>query len=392
MKLANRMDNIAPYLFAKVEQRIRETEARGTPVLNLGPGSPDMAPPDWITGAMIEASQVPEHHRYPSYTGSPRLRQAWADYYEERFGVRLDANQEVLPLIGSKEGVGHVALALVDPGDVVLVPDPGYPTYSSGTVLAGGTSCAMPLLEENDFLPDLEAIPVEVLERASAMWLNYPNNPTGATAPLEFYEKVVALARKHDFAVLSDNPYAEITFDGYRAPSFLQVPGAMDVGIEINSLSKTYNMAGWRIGAAVGNRSLINGLMRVKSHLDSGIFFPLQAGAIAALEGDQRWILERNHIYQRRRDVAVAGLNKAGFATMSPKASLYVWPRVPEGQDASALALRFLDEAGVWITPGEAFGASGKPFMRISLCASEETLTEAIQRVGRVMREVSSNG
>ncbi|MDQ4075223.1 MAG: aminotransferase class I/II-fold pyridoxal phosphate-dependent enzyme, partial [Chloroflexota bacterium] len=261
MKVANRMKNVPPYIFASVAQRIREKEAQGITVLNLGAGNPDMPPPAWIIDAMCEASRQPQHHRYPGYTGSSELRRAWAHYYASRFGVTLDPDSEVLPLIGSKEGVAHIALALVDPGDLVLVPDPGYPTYATGTILAGGTTFPMPLSEDNDFLPDLDAIPTEVLDRSVAIWLNYPNNPTGAVAPLAFYERVIALARKHDFAVLSDNPYADVTYDGYCAPSFLQVPGAKEVGIEINSVSKTYNMAGWRVGVAVGNPMLINALM-----------------------------------------------------------------------------------------------------------------------------------
>ncbi len=380
------MTQIPAYVFASVAQRIRDKEAQGTPVIDLGAGSPDMPPPDWIVDAMCEASRVPANHRYPSYVGLPALRRAWADYYAARFGVTLDPEREVLPLIGSKEGVGHVALALVDPGDVVLVPDPGYPTYVTGTILAGGTPYTMPLLEENNFLPDLDAIPAEVLGRTVAMWVNYPNNPTGAVAPLAFYERVVALARQYDFAVLSDNPYADTGYDGYRAPSFLEAEGAREVAIEINSLSKTYNMAGWRVGAAVGNATLVNALMRVKSHVDSGIFNPVQAGAIAALEGDQEWIAGRNQIYQRRRDVAVAGMRAAGFTVASPPAALYVWARVPDGHRGADLALRFLDEAAVWITPGEAFGQWGAPYMRLSLCASEEAMAEAMRRVGRIMR------
>lgn len=385
MKLASRMERIPPYVFAGVEKRIQEKEAQGVRVLNLGIGSPDLAPPDWITEVMIEASREPKHHRYPSYTGAPALRQAWADYYAARFGVTLHPDREVLPLIGSKEGIAHVALALVDPGDVVLVPDPGYPAYAMGTILAGGTPYPMPLREENGFLPDLDTIPEAVLERAVAIWLNYPNNPTGATASLPFYEQVVAFAQRYDFAVLSDNPYAEITFGDYRAPSFLEAPGAMEVGLEINSLSKTYNMAGWRVGAAVGNATLVNALMRVKSNVDTGIFYPLQAGSIAALTGNQGWIRERNALYQQRRDAAVAGLRAAGFAVQVPDASLYVWPRLPTGHEAAPLALRLLDEAAVWLTPGEAFGAAGSAYMRLSLCAPEEAIVEGLARVRQVV-------
>lgn len=385
MKLANRMNQIPPYVFAAVAERIREKEAQGIEVLNLGIGSPDMAPPSWITEVMIEASLVSKHHRYPGYVGSPELRGAWASYYEGRFGVTLDPKREVLPLIGSKEGIAHVALALVDVGDVVLVPDPGYPTYRMSTIMAGGTPVSYRLDKKNNFLPDLDAIPTELLDRAVAIWLNYPNNPTGAIAPLDFYAKVAALAQKHNFAVLSDNPYADITYDGYRAPSFLEAPGAKEVGIEINSLSKTYNMAGWRVGAAVGNPTLVNALMRVKSNIDTGIFYPLQAGAAAALTGDQSWIAERNAIYQKRRDIGVAGLRAAGFTVEPPAASLYLWPQVPAGIDATELANHLLDNAAVWISPGEAFGPSGKHFMRLALCTSAEALEEALKRVREVM-------
>lgn len=385
MNLADRMNNIPPYVFAVVAERIREKKAQGIDILNLGIGSPDMGPPNWITEVMIDATLKMENHRYPGYAGSPLLRQAWASYYQTRFNVELHPDKEVLPLIGSKEGIPHMALALVGQGDIVLVPDPGYPVYNVSTILAGGTPYTMPLLEENNFLPDLDAIPADVLERTVAMWLNYPNNPTGAIAPIEFYEKVVYYAKKYDFSVLSDNPYADITFDGYRAPSFLEAPGAMDVAIEINSLSKTYNMAGWRVGTAVGNADLIHALLRVKSNVDTGIFYPLQAGAAAALTGDQSWVGERNKIYKKRRDIAVSALRDAGFTVNTPVASLYVWPRVPEGYNANDLAWHLFDNANVWITPGEAFGAAGKDFMRLALCTDAETLASGLERVKAVM-------
>ena len=388
-RLAQRMTDVPPYLFVAAERRIRQKEQEGVAVVNLGAGSPDLPPPDWITDAMVAASRVPAHHRYPSYSSTPELRRAWAEHYRQRFDVELDPHSEVLPLIGSKEGIAHLAFALVDPGDLVLVPDPAYPAYAVGTRLAGGTPYPMPLHQANGYLPDLDAIPVEVLERAVAMWINYPNNPTAAVAPWTFYERVIDLAHRHDFVVLSDNPYAEVTFDGYEAPSLLQVPGALEVGLEINSLSKTYNMAGWRIGAAVGNSELIQALLTIKSNVDTGIFYPLQAGAVAALTGDQTWIEERNEIYQRRRDTAMEGLRAAGFQVERPAATLYVWPRLPDGISGTDLAIRMLEEAAVWMTPGEAFGEHGRGYMRLSLCTTEEKIREALERVEDLMHLVA---
>jgi LL-diaminopimelate aminotransferase len=385
MQLAERLEAIPPYIFAAVDREIRAREARGVKITNLGIGSPDLSPPDFIVEAMIDSMRQPASHRYPSYIGQPALRRAMADYYASRFGVTLDPESQVLPLAGSKEGIAHVALVLVDPGDVVLVPDPGYPTYAMGTLLAGGSPHYMPLRAENGFLPDLDAIPVEVLERAVAMWVNYPNNPTGAIAPLEFYERVVALARRHNFVVLSDNAYADITYDGYQAPSFLQVEGAVEVGVEFYSLSKSYNMAGERVGMAVGNAKLIAALSNVKSNVDTGIFTPVQVGAITALTGPQAWLAERNAIYAARRDVAVAGLRAAGFAVEAPKAALYVWPRIPAGWTSGDLAMKLLDEARVWLTPGTAFGPSGEGFMRLSFCTDERVVREALGRVAEVL-------
>ncbi len=382
IRIADRMNNIPPYIFAAVSKLIAAKQAEGVDVINLGIGSPDLTPPQFIIDAMKEAAEEAISHRYPSYFGLPELRQAIADWYAARFGVSLDSNREVVPLIGSKEGIANMAQVMIDPGDVALVPDPGYPTYSKGTLLASGEVHYMPLLEKNGFLPDLEAIPAGVLRSARCIWVNYPNNPTGALAPLSWFEELIAFARENDIAVMADNPYSDVTFDGYVAPSFLEVEGARDVGVEFNSLSKLYNMAGWRVGMAVGNETIIEALTRVKSNVDTGIFRPVQIGAIAALQGDQSWLAGRNAIYQERRDVVLAGLEAAGIEVTPPKATLYVWPKTPEGYTSEEFAMKGLNEAGVWITPGNAFGLSGEGYLRISLCATADRLREAMDRLG----------
>jgi len=379
--LAKRMEQVPPYVFAHVSKLIAEKKAQGVDVINLGIGSPDLPTPAHIVEVLQQAAEDPANHRYPSYTGMPDFRQAIATWYKQRFDVDLDPDTEVVPLIGSKEGIAHLALALVGRGDIALIPDPGYPTYQMGTILADAESYPMPLLAENDFLPDLDAIPTNVLDRARVIWLNYPNNPTGAVAPMSFFEKVVDFAARHNIVVAHDNPYADVTFDGYRAPSLLQIPGAREVAVELNSLSKTYNMAGWRVGMAVGNPEVIAGLIRVKSNVDTGIFNPIQIAATAALQGDQGWIAGRNAIYQRRRDVLLEGLAAAGLKAHKPKAALYVWPRTPEGWKSEDFAMHVLNEAGVWITPGSVYGQAGEGYMRLSLCAPEERLKEAMDRL-----------
>jgi len=378
------MEQVPPYVFAHVAKLIAEKQAQGIDVINLGIGSPDLPTPPHIVKVLQETAEDPKNHRYPSYTGLPQLRQAIADWYRRRFDVELDPDREIVPLIGSKEGIAHLALAVVGPGDVALIPDPGYPTYQMGTILADAEPYPVPLLAENDFLPDLEAIPEEVLQRARILWLNYPNNPTGAIASLEFFEEVVAFARRHNLIVAHDNPYSDVTYDGYVAPSLLQIPGAKEVAVELHSLSKTYNMAGWRVGMAVGNAEVIEGLIRVKSNVDTGIFNPIQYAAIAALETDPSWIAERNAIYQRRRDILVNGLRAAGLHAFEPKAALYVWARVPEGWRSQEFSIHVLDEAGVWLTPGTAYGASGEGYVRLSMCAPEERLQEAMDRLAKL--------
>jgi len=381
MNFARRIETLPPYLFAEISRKIAEKRAQGVDVISFAIGDPDLPTPEHILESLREASRDPANHRYPETEGLPELREAIARWYERRFGVTLDPQREVLPLIGSKEGVGHIALCFIDPGDVALVPDPGYPVYSVGTMFAGGEAYYLPLTEENGFLPDLESVPADVLRRAKVLWLNYPNNPTGAVADLEFFERAVAFARRHGLAVLHDGPYSEVAFDGFRPPSFLQAEGAREVGIEFHSLSKSYNMTGWRIGMAAGNAQIIDALMRVKSNLDSGVPQAVQRMAITALGGPQECIAEHNRVYQRRRDRLVAALQGLGLRLQPPKASLYVWARVPEGATSVQFATRLLDEAGVVVTPGISYGPSGEGYVRLSLTLPDQLLEEGVRRL-----------
>jgi LL-diaminopimelate aminotransferase len=381
MEASDRVRNLPPYVFAKLGNRIRELVASGKDIVRLDIGSPDLPPPNFIVETMYRSAQKPGHHGYAGYYGTPELRRAIGQYYERRFGVQLDPEKEIVPLIGSKEGIANIALAFVDPGDIVLVPDPGYPTYSMGTYLAGGEPYRIPLLAEKGYLPALEAIPHGVLDDAKVLWLNYPNNPTGATAPLGFLERAVEFAREHDILICHDNPYCDITFDGYVAPSFLQVPGAADVVVEFNSLSKTYNMAGWRVGMAVGNPVAVEALARTKTNIDSGIFRPLQDAAVVALTGDQSWLADRNEIYRQRRDIILDGLSAVGIEATEAKASLYVWASTPTGHSSEAFATLLLEEAGVSIAPGTAFGPNGEGRIRISLGQATERVSEAMERI-----------
>ncbi|MHB1295591.1 MAG: LL-diaminopimelate aminotransferase [Anaerolineae bacterium] len=381
MKIADRVADLPPYVFATVEKRIAAQQAKGEDVINLGIGSPDLAPPKFVVDALYQSAQRPDTHGYAGYYGTPGLRKAMAGYYARRFGVELDPNTEVRPLIGSKEGLANMALAFIDPGDLALVPDPGYPTYSMGALMAGGDYYALPMLEENDYLLDLDAVSPEVASRATLLWLNYPNNPTGAPAPLSFLQKAVDFCRHYDIVLCYDNPYSDLTFDGYVAPSVLEIPGAKDVAVEFNSLSKTYNLAGWRVGMAVGNAEAINALTTIKTNIDSGIFRPIQDAAAVALTGDQSWLAERNLIYQRRRDVILEWLPRLGMSANPPKGALYVWAKVPAGVGSDAYALEMLQKASVWLTPGTAFGRHGEGYLRISMCVPEERLREAGERL-----------
>jgi len=381
LNLARRIESLPPYLFAEISKKVAEKRAQGVDIISFGIGDPDLPTPDYLLDALAEASRDPANHRYPESEGLPELRQAIARWYGRRFNVDLDPDKEILPLIGSKEGIGHIAMCFIDPGDIALVPDPGYPVYSVGTVLMGGEPYYLPLTEENEFLPDLDAIPQQIADKAKVLWLNYPNNPTGAVADLTFFERAVAFARKHDLAVLHDGPYSEVAYDGYQPASFLQAEGARDVGVEFHSLSKSYNMTGWRIGMAAGNAEIIDALMRVKSNLDSGIPQAIQRMAIAALDGPQDVIPEHNAIYQRRRDRLVTALTGLGLRLRPPRASLYLWARVPEGMTSVQFATRLLDEAGVVVTPGIGYGPTGEGYVRLSLTVPDDRLEEGVRRM-----------
>ncbi len=384
MRLAKRIDQLPPYLFVEISKKIAAKRAEGQDVVSFAIGDPDLPTPQPILDRMWSASQDPANHRYPESEGLPEFRKAISNWYQGRFGVALDPDTEVLPLIGAKEGIGHMALCFIDPGDIALVPDPGYPVYSIGTMFAGGESHWMPLLEENGYLPDLDAIPEDVARKAKVLWINYPNNPTGAVADLAFFQKVADFAAKYDIAVCHDGPYSEIAFDGYRPPSFLEAKGAMDIGIEFHSLSKSYNMTGWRVGMAVGNATLINALMRVKSNLDSGIPQAIQLMAIEALSGPQDVIGDNVAHYQRRRDKLVAALTKVGLQVVPPKASLYVWARVPEGYTSAAYAAKLIDEVAVVVTPGSGYGKFGEGYIRLSLTLPEDQLDKGVERIASV--------
>lgn len=381
MRFADRIENLPAYLFAEISRKIAEKKAQGVDVISFAIGDPDRPTPEHILDALAEASRDPANHRYPETEGLPELREAIARWYGRRFNVELDPATEVQPLIGAKEGIGHIALCFIDPGDIALVPDPGYPVYAMGTLLAGGEPYYLPLTEENSFFPDLASVPEDVARRAKVLWLNYPNNPTGAVAEIEFFEEAVTFAKRYDLAVLHDAPYTEVSFEGYRPASFLQAEGAKDVGVEFHSFSKSYNMTGWRIGMAVGNAKIINALMRVKSNLDSGIPQAIQKMAIAALEGDQACVDENNRIYERRRDRLVEGLTKLGLRITPPRAGLYVWARVPDGMTSVQFATKLLDEAGVVVTPGPGYGPTGEGYVRLSLTTPDERLEEGVKRL-----------
>lgn len=383
--VARRLSELPPYLFVEIDRKRREAAARGVDVISLSIGDPDIPTPAPIIRALARAAREPANHRYPESEGLDRFRVAVADWYRRRFGVELSAQREVLTLIGAKEGIGHLPLALVDPGDVVLIPDPAYPVYRAGTVFAGGEPYEMPLRSENDFLPDLEAIPASVRERARLMFINYPNNPTGATAPLEFYREVVDFARRHNIVVAQDNTYSEISFDGYRPPSFLEVPGAKEVGIEFHSLSKTFNMTGWRIAFAVGRADVVEALRRIKSNLDSGAFQAVQEAGITALSMADEISARNSKVYQRRRDVLIRGLRQVGLSVEVPRATFYVWPRVPAGFDSAGFVSTLIERAGIVGTPGSGFGKEGEGYVRFALTADAGRLREAITRLAATL-------
>jgi len=381
MRISKRIANIPPYPFVEITRKINQKRAEGVDVITFAIGDPDIPTPKHIMASLHAAADDPANHRYPESDGLPELRKAIAGWYLKRFGVTLDPDKEVLPLIGSKEGIANIAYCLIDPGDVGLVPDPGYPVYSMGTMFAGGETYYMPLKEENGFLPDFSAIPEDIARRAKLIWLNYPNAPTAAVADVAFFEEAIRFARKYDIAICHDCPYSEVTYDGYKPVSFLQAEGARDVGIEFHSLSKSYNMTGWRIGMAVGNATLIDALFRIKSNVDSGINQAVQRMAITALEGPQDCVEEHNAIYQRRRDRLVEALRACGLRVNLPRASLYIWARVPAGYTSAEFAARLIDEIGVVVTPGGAFGPSGEGFIRLSITTPDDRVEEGARRL-----------
>ena len=384
MRTAKRIDELPPYLFAEIDRKVAEARSRGVDIISFGVGDPDLPTAPHVVEALREAVGDSATHRYPSYTGMPELRATIAGWYERRFGVSLDPDEQVQPLVGSKEGIFHLPVAFVDPGDVALVPDPGYPVYETGTILAGGEPVALPLERSRGFLPDLDAVDERALERARVVWLNYPNNPTAATADAGFFEEAVAFARRHDLLLAHDAAYTEITFDGYEAPSVLQVPGASDCAVEFHSVSKTYNMTGWRIGWVAGAPQAIEALKRLKTNIDSGVFDAVQRAAIAAIDGPQDYVAECNAVYCRRRDLLCDALGAMGLDVDRPRASIYVWVPVPEGHTSESFTTLLLDEAGVVVAPGTGYGRHGRGYVRFSLTLPDDRLEEGVERLRKV--------
>ena len=381
MKFSERLNKLAPYPFVEISRIIAEKRAAGVDVVTFGIGDPDIPTPKPIIDRLLAASEVPANHRYPETDGLPELRRAIAYWYENRFGVKLDPDKEVLPLIGAKEGIGHAALCFLDPGDVALVPDPAYPVYGVGTMFAGAESHVMPLYQKNGWLPELDSIPADVARAAKVMWLNYPNNPTSAVATEEDFSSAIAYCRDNDIALLHDAAYSEVGYDGYRACSFLQVSGSSEIGLEFHSLSKTYNMTGWRIGMAVGNADMIKALFQIKANLDSGIPQAVQEMAMEALTGPQDCVAENVATYKWRRDRVIKALTTMGLQVEVPRASLYVWAPVPEGFKSAEFAARLLEDIDIVVTPGSSYGQYGEGYIRLSLTTPNDQVEKGCQRL-----------
>ena len=380
-ELARRVQQLPPYLFVNISRAIAAKKAQGVDVVSFGIGDPDIPTPDTVLDALDRGARKTPNHRYPESEGLPEFRQAVCDFYDRRFGVKLDPSSEAINLIGAKEGIAHVALCFIDPGDISISPDPAYPVYEIGTMFAGGVTHFVPLREENGYLLDFADIPTDVARKAKTLWLNYPNNPTGAVADLAYFEEAVRYAKEFDLHLLHDACYTEVTFDGYVAPSILQVPDAKDVAMEFHSLSKTANMTGWRVGAAVGNSEMVDALMRVKSNIDSGLSQAIQEMGIEALNLPQEWIDANNEIYRKRRDRVVGALNDIGLKATEPKATLYIWTRVPEGYTSAEFAQKMLEERDVVVTPGASYGPSGEGYIRLSLTIPDDQIDEGIRRI-----------
>ena len=377
--MAKRIESLPPYLFAELDRKLGEKRAAGIDVISLGIGDPDSPTPRHIVEALQEAAEDPTTHQYPSYYGMPALREAIAGWMRDRFGVELDPDTEVQTLIGSKEGIAHLPVAVLDPGDQVLVPDPGYPVFGIGTLLAGGVPVSMPLTAERRFLPDLSSAPVSGATRM--LWLNYPSNPTAAVAERSFFEDAVAFAREHDLLIAHDAAYSELTYDGFTAPSILQVPGALDVAVEFGSLSKTYNMTGWRVGWVAGNADVVRALATVKTNIDSGIFNAIQQAALVALTGPQDMVEELRAVYQKRRDLVVSTFNSLGWDLEPPRGSIYVWLPTKDGMSSAEFCELLLERARVVLSPGSGYGAEGEGYARISLTVPDDRLAEAMDRI-----------
>lgn len=385
---AERVSQIKPYFFADLEKRIGQLRSNGRDIIRLDMGSPDLPPGKHIIESLVTSAREPNMHGYGQSGGSLALREAFGTYYKRRFNIDLDVDREILGLIGSKEGIFNLSQVFINPGDIVLVPDPCYPVYGVGAKVAQAETYDMPLLAKNNFLPDYSMIPVDIAKKAKLMWLDYPNNPTGAIAPLSFFEETIEFARNYEIVVAHDAPYVDVCFDNYIAPSILQVDGAKEVAVEFNSLSKTYNMAGWRVGVAAGNSEIIRLLRTYKSQQDSSHFKPIMAAAQTALLGDQSWIADRNMVYQQRRDVILKTISGLGFSFETPKASLYVWAKLPaKYPDSIQFCEDLLQKTGVSITPGVVYGRSGEGYIRISLVLHVDQLSEAISRLETYLKE-----
>jgi LL-diaminopimelate aminotransferase len=383
IRYSKKLEKLPPYLFIEIDKKRKAAIDRKVDIISLGVGDPDQPTPAHIIKAGQEALAKPENHQYPFGAGLKKFRESVSAWFKMRFEVALDPDQEIYALLGSKEGIGHFPLAFVDPGDAVLVPEPGYPVYNAGTIFSGGTPYFMPLNQENGFLPDLDRIPEEVRKKTKMMFINYPNNPTSATAGREFFEKVIDFAKKYNIIIAHDAAYSEIYFEE-KPISFLSVPGAMDVGVEFHSLSKTFNMTGWRVGWVCGNKDIVKGLGTVKDNYDSGVFQALQQAGIMALNGPQDCVEKMRKIYLERRDTLVNGLKGLGWEVLSPKATFYVWAKVPAGQTSASTVGKMLDEAGIVSTPGNGFGPSGEGYIRFSLTVSAERIKEAISRIKNI--------
>ena len=385
-EFTERLNKLPPYLFVEIDKAKRKARAEGRDIIDLGIGDPDEPTPKEIIGALYKAAQDPQNHHYPLDQGNSIFRDRIARWYKERFQVSLDPEREILPLLGSKEGISHMPLAFINPGDVSLIPDPCYPPYKGGTILAGGVPYLMPLRDENNFLPDLNKIKKSALKKAKVIYINYPNNPTASICRKGFFEEVAIFAKKYNLIVASDAAYSEIAFDGYRPDSFLKAEGGKETGVEFHSLSKTCNMTGWRIGFVCGNEKIIAGIAKVKSNIDSGVFNAIQMAGITALDISDKHLERMNKIYQERRDALVDGLNKLGWAIKKPKATFYVWARLPKKSKSSIeFAGLVLDKADIIITPGIGFGENGEGYVRFALTVSKERIQEAVQRLKKVL-------